>query len=68
MTDLSDHRFDCKTECKTREAVGRIIRASGLQGGEELAQTYWEEEFIQGRVISTQLLGPCTMLGALVPL
>lgn len=37
MADLSDHCFGCKIECKTREAVGRIIRASGLQGGEGLA-------------------------------
>lgn len=65
-TDLSDHCFGYNSECKTREAVGRIIRASGLQGGEELGQTYWEEESIHGR--STQLLGPCTVLGAVMPL
>lgn len=51
-TDLSEHYFGCKTECKTREAVGRTIRASGLRGGEEVAQTYQEEESMHNKVNS----------------
>lgn len=49
MTGLSDHCFGCKTECKTKEAVGRAIRASsGLQGGGAFAQTHGEERLQQG--------------------
>lgn len=49
MTGLSDHCFGYKTEYKTKEAVERAIRtSSGLQGGEEFAQTYWEEKAIAG--------------------
>lgn len=47
MTGLSDHCFGYKTEYKTKEGVGRAIRtSSGLQGGEEFAQTSWEEKAI----------------------
>lgn len=61
MTGLSDHCFGCKTECKTKEAVGRAIRASsGLQGGGAFAQTHGEERLQQG----TQLSGPCCCAGS----
>lgn len=61
MTGLSDHCFGCKTECKTKEAVGRAIRASsGLQGG----LPRHTERRGYSRVVVRQLSGPCCCAGS----